>query len=91
MRSSFLLQPALPLAFLLTIVPGSASEDPMPPEFGFAIEGLPIRFELRTLVTTLEFNCAWYVLPAMATETGSRSVSGSDFAYNPVDRRIALV
>jgi mannan endo-1,4-beta-mannosidase len=51
MSSSFLLQPALLLAFFLTISPGSASEDLIPPEFGFAIEGLPTSSELRTLVS----------------------------------------
>jgi mannan endo-1,4-beta-mannosidase len=49
MCSSFLLQPALLLAFLLTISPGSASEASNPPEFGFAVEGLPARSELRKL------------------------------------------
>jgi len=51
MFSSFLSQPAVLLAFLLTISPGSASEGPIPPEFGFAIEGLPTRSELSTLVS----------------------------------------
>jgi mannan endo-1,4-beta-mannosidase len=51
MRSSFLLQPALLIAFLFTIAPGSAGEDPIPPEFGFAVEGLPTRSELKTLVS----------------------------------------
>jgi mannan endo-1,4-beta-mannosidase len=49
MCSSFLLPPALLLAFLLTISPGSASEGPIPPEFGFAVEGLPDKPALRTL------------------------------------------
>jgi len=51
MCSSYLLQPALLLAFLLTISPGSESEDSIPPEFGFAIEGLPARPALRTLAS----------------------------------------
>ncbi|MBV8414015.1 MAG: endoglucanase [Verrucomicrobia bacterium] len=39
------------MAFVFAIAPGSAGEGPIPPEFGFAIEGLPTRSELRTLVS----------------------------------------
>jgi len=39
--SSFLLQPALLSASLFIVSPGSASGGLIPPEFGFAIEGLP--------------------------------------------------
>jgi hypothetical protein len=51
MYSSFFLQPALLLASLLSVSPGSASAGPIPPEFGFAVEGLPDRPALRTLAS----------------------------------------
>jgi mannan endo-1,4-beta-mannosidase len=51
MCSSFLSPPALLLAFLVTISPGSATEPSIPPEFGFAVEGLPTRSELRQLAS----------------------------------------
>ena len=49
--NSFLLQPALLFASLLTISPGSASGGAIPPEFGFAIEGLPATSALRMLAS----------------------------------------
>lgn len=48
--SSYLLQRALLLAFLLTIPPALGNEA-SPPEFGFAVEGLPARPELRKLAS----------------------------------------
>jgi len=49
--SSFFLHPALLLASLMSVSAGSASAGPIPPEFGFAVEGLPDRSALRTLAS----------------------------------------